>query len=62
MSKRNKNKQLRKNEPPVSLHPLNPEDALRAFMKVDPEKVKERERKVEEQRRKTGKKRPPKKG
>ena len=33
----------RKYEPPVSLHPLDPEDALRAFLQVDPEKVKERE-------------------
>ena len=31
-------------EPPLSLHPLDPEDALRAFLAVDPEKVKERER------------------
>lgn len=37
-------KNRRKYEPPVSLHPLDPEDALRAFLAVDPEKVKERER------------------
>ena len=34
----------RKYEPPVSLHPLDPKDALRAFLQVDPDKVKERER------------------
>ena len=36
-------KNQRKYDPPVSLHPLDPEDALRAFLQVDPEKVKERE-------------------
>ena len=37
-------KYRRKYEKPVSLHPLDPGDALRAFLQVDPEKVKERER------------------
>ena len=39
-----KEKYRRKYEPPVSLHPLDPKDALKAFLQVDPEKVKERER------------------
>ena len=63
MSDEKKNR--RKYEPPVSLHPLSPEDALRAFLEVSPEKVREREKIDEElrERRKAQKaKRPPKRG
>jgi hypothetical protein len=35
----------RKYEEPISLYPLKLEDALSAFMKVDPKKVAARERK-----------------
>jgi hypothetical protein len=30
---------------PLSLYPLKPEEALKAFMEVDPEKIKKREKK-----------------
>ena len=33
--------QQRRSKRKLSLHPLKPEDALRGFMRVDPEKVKE---------------------
>ncbi len=39
-----------RNSDALSLHPLDPKDALKAFMQVDPEKVKQREK--EEKRRK----------
>ena len=35
----------------TSLHPLSPEDALRGFMEVDPEAVKEAERHEERAKR-----------
>ena len=36
---------------PFSLYPLGPKEALRAFMQVDPEKVKERERREKNEKR-----------
>ena len=33
----------KKQDPPLSLYPLDPKEALRAFMQVEPEKVKQRE-------------------
>jgi len=45
-------KKKRKYEKKVSLHPLKPKDALQAFMQVDPEKLKERERKEKGKRKK----------
>jgi hypothetical protein len=38
-------KQKRKYEKPISLYPLKPEEALSAFMKVDPKKIKAKRRK-----------------
>ena len=35
--------QQRRSKQKLSLHPLKPEEALRGFMEVDPEKVKEAE-------------------
>ena len=59
----NEMEKRRKYEPPVSLHPLDPEDAIRALLQVDPEKVKERERSEKERHRKARKaKRLPKRG
>jgi len=43
---------LRKYDKPVSLYPLKPEEALAAFMKVDPENVKKKERKLQKKRQK----------
>jgi hypothetical protein len=40
-----KKERKRKYDKPVSLFPLKPEDALAAFMKIDPKKIKRRERK-----------------
>jgi len=34
-----KKKRQRKYAKPVSLYPLKPEDALSAFMKIDPKKI-----------------------
>ena len=39
----------RKYTKPISLHPLKPEEALWAFMKVDPKKVKLKESKLKEE-------------
>jgi hypothetical protein len=36
----------RKYAKPISLYPLKPEEALWAFMNVDPKKIKARERKT----------------
>lgn len=44
MSKKKKKKDERKYEKPVSLYPLKPEEALGAFMKVDPKKIKKKEK------------------
>ncbi len=45
---------------PLSLHPLTPEQALRAFLRTDPAKVKAAERKARMQRqRKASKRRTP---
>lgn len=55
-------KKGKKHEPPVSLYPLNPEEALRAFLQVDPERVREREKRSDAGRDKPQKKHPPKKG
>ncbi len=46
-----KKESKKKYDKPVSLHPLKPEEALSAFMKVDPVKF-ERRRKQEKNRRK----------
>jgi hypothetical protein len=40
-TKLTKNK-FRKNCKPISLYPLKPEEALKAFMQVDPRKVKKK--------------------
>ena len=37
---------------PLSVYPLTPEDALSAFMKVDPEKVNRRLKEAEKRRHK----------
>jgi len=37
---------------PISLYPLNTEQALSAFMKIDPEKIKVTERRVKKKRTK----------
>jgi hypothetical protein len=48
MNKKQPNKKLkRKYAKPLSLYPLKPEEALKAFMEVDPEKIKKREKKKE---------------
>jgi hypothetical protein len=39
-----KRKTKRKYDKPISLWPLKPEEALAAFMKVDPKKVMDKER------------------
>ena len=39
-------KEERKYLKPISLYPLNPEEALSAFMKVDPKKIIKREQKA----------------
>ena len=44
MSRGKKKKDVRKYEKPVSLYPLKPDDALGAFMKVKPEKVKKKKK------------------
>ena len=36
---------------PISLHPLTPEQALSAFMRVDPRSIKRAERKAERKMR-----------
>lgn len=38
--KKKKTNKGRKYEKPLSMHPLKPEEALAAFMKIDPKKVK----------------------
>jgi hypothetical protein len=45
MSNGKKKKDKRKYKKPVSLYPLKPDEALDAFMKVDPNKVKKRKKK-----------------
>ena len=40
---------------PVSMHPLSPEEALDGFMKVDPKKVKKREKAVKKGKKRRGK-------
>ena len=45
MSKTKKKKGERKYKKPVSLYPLKPDEALDAFMKVDPKKIKKRKKK-----------------
>ena len=42
---------------PISLHPLTPEQALAAFLRTDPAKVKAAERKARNQRRRKAPKR-----
>lgn len=37
---------------PISLYPLKPEEALKRFMQVDPEKIKRTERKEKKEREK----------
>ena len=39
-------KEERKYAKPISLYPLKPEDALAAFMKVDPKKIMKKEQKA----------------
>jgi hypothetical protein len=45
MKPRKKKKEQRKYAKPVSLHPLKPEEALAAFMKINPKKIKTRKQK-----------------
>lgn len=40
-----KKQETKKYDKPVSLYPLKPEDALSAFMKVDPKKIITKEQK-----------------
>ena len=40
-----KKKPKKKYEKPISLYPLKPEEALKAFMEVDPNKVKKKDKK-----------------
>jgi hypothetical protein len=42
----------KKYDKPVSLYPLKPEDALAAFMKIDPKKVERRNQKEEKKKQK----------
>jgi len=37
-------KQKRKRKGPLSMYPLKPEEALSAFMKIDPKKLKKAEK------------------
>lgn len=39
------------NEKPLSLYPLSVEDALRAFMQVDPKRVEDKLRKEQKERK-----------
>lgn len=49
MQKKQPNKKTKKKyAKPLSLYPLKPEEALEAFMKVDPKKTKKRRKKKEE--------------
>mgnify|MGYP001557917611 CR=1 FL=1 len=36
---------------PISLYPLRPEQALSAFMQIDPKRIKVKEKKAQKQRR-----------
>lgn len=45
-------KQKKYNKKSLSLYPLKPEEALAAFMKVDPENVKKKEQKLQKKRQK----------
>jgi len=41
---------------PISFYPHKPEDVIRAFLQVDPKKVKEKEREEKKEREKVRKK------
>jgi hypothetical protein len=45
-----KKESKKKYDKPVSLYPLKPEEALSAFMKIDPVKFERRKRKYKENR------------
>ncbi len=53
--KQSDKKPKKKYAKPLSLYPLKPEEALKAFMEVDPEKIKKKERKKKEKGGKKGK-------
>ncbi len=51
MKKNLEKKPKKKYAKPLSLYPIKPEEALEAFMKVDPEKIKRKRKKKTEKKR-----------